>query len=341
MHVGAVLTAVAHSSDLESASLDDIFRFIRLCKLCRPSIECRQRDRRCPPAALPAPIHEFISCATGLDVESTSLYWATFKSAVWTESDMMATEEDIALFHEHGLPRGIGYRDVFPPTRTCINSACPNHRDDNEVATLSDPSTYRATLFTLRDGALPVYVTSLYCRGCFRRYHHNYYVEKSASTRTYYDGPPPRVIQVSMHHFIEAGVLELFSNAMLFGWLSNNNCARVYNTSLGVRHCERYNNPVAYGQGPCRSVEWPYSLELHSNEAMHGFLLYSLLLDKAEHGSCLILPHDGPSQKDRLEIPLAERNKAMEGIGQEFWAHACDLCFVVEESADGSLKNTV
>lgn len=89
------------------------------------------------------------------------------------------------------------------------------------------------------------------------------------------------------------------------------------------------NNPTAYGISPptpLYQAEWPYSLEMSAETAMNGFLLYSL-----------ILPHESPTQKDRLMDALAERNKAMEGIGQEEWAHACDLCFRVHQVADGTL----
>lgn len=68
---------------------------------------------------------------------------------------------------------------------------------------------------------------------------------------------------------------------------------------------------------------------------MNGFFLYSLLLDKAERRSILILSHNETSQRDRLQHALAERNKAMEGIGQENYPHACDLCFVAKEGPDG------
>ncbi|TFY69096.1 hypothetical protein EVJ58_g607 [Rhodofomes roseus] len=271
-------------------------------------------------------------------METTSGLWDVLRDAVWSNSKPVATEEDIVAFHVFGLDRGLGYRDVFPPTRTCLNAACGHYRNDDAIATLTDPITYRATLFTLREGALPVFVTSVYCRGCYRRYHHNYYVEKSSSTRTYYAGPPPDVLQIATHFFAETGVLELFGNGMVFGWLSSSNCARIYNMSLAARHCEKRNNPVAYGYSESLPFQWPYSVELAGPEAMQGFLLYSLLLDKAEHGHCLVLPHDFPTQKDRLEVALAERNKAMEGIGQEYWAHACDLCFIIEEAADGTLR---
>lgn len=70
---------------------------------------------------------------------------------------------------------------------------------------------------------------------------------------------------------------------------------------------------------------------------MNGFFLYSLLLDKAERHGVLVLPHDEPSQKDRLQPALAERNKMTEGIGQECYPHACDLCFIVFLNDDGEI----
>ena len=67
---------------------------------------------------------------------------------------------------------------------------------------------------------------------------------------------------------------------------------------------------------------------------MNGFLLYSLILDKAEHHTHLELPHDCPTQNDRLSKALAICNKAVESIGLEAWAHACDQCFKVQRIGD-------
>lgn len=74
--------------------------------------------------------------------------------------------------------------------------------------------------------------------------------------------------------------------------------------------------------------DWP-SEQLRAEDALNGFFLYSLLLHKAEHQHYLVLSHDVQSQRYRLEPALEERNKSMEGIGQEYWAHACDICFRV------------
>lgn len=84
-------------------------------------------------------------------------------------------------------------------------------------------------------------------------------------------------------------------------------------------------------------MTWQTSLEMRAEDVLNGFLMYSLLLDKAEHGSFLLLPHDERSQRDRLKEALAERNKAMEGVGQESYPHACDLCYQVYENEEGNL----
>ena len=68
---------------------------------------------------------------------------------------------------------------------------------------------------------------------------------------------------------------------------------------------------------------------------MNGFFLYSILLDKAERNEPLILSTTEASQRDRLREALAERNKRMEGVGQEEYGHACDLCFVVFNDEQG------
>lgn len=110
-----------------------------------------------------------------------------------------------------------------------------NYRSDETILTLAEPVSHKATLFTLSEGAIPIYTTSLYCRGmclsfnsvktiihtesqgCNRRYYHNYYVHKQSSTRTYYGGVPDE-LQVAEHYFVESSLLEFFANGMVFGW---------------------------------------------------------------------------------------------------------------------------
>lgn len=100
--------------------------------------------------------------------------------------------------------------------------------------TLTEPVTHKASLFTLSEGSLPVFTTSLYCRGtssryilsvrllhassgCHRRYYHNFDVHKQSSTRRYYEGVPG-VLQAAQHFFIESDLLEFFANGKVFGW---------------------------------------------------------------------------------------------------------------------------
>ncbi|KAJ8688736.1 hypothetical protein PTI98_013494 [Pleurotus ostreatus] len=85
---------------------------------------------------------------------------------------------------------------------------------------LTEPAIHKATLLTLHDGALPISTTSLYCRKCFTRYHHNYLVHDQTSRRQYYPGVPD-TIQVAKHYFIEAQLLELIAVGKVFG------CARM------------------------------------------------------------------------------------------------------------------
>lgn len=101
------------------------------------------------------------------------------------------------------------------------------------------------------------------------------------------------------------------------------------------------NNKLAFAsvlQDYTRSPPSGWNLEARNEDVMNGFLLYSLLLEKAERRGILVLPHDEASHKDRLQPALAERNKAMEGIGQEAYPHACDLCFFVFVAEDGTLS---
>jgi len=90
-----------------------------------------------------------------------------------------------------------------------------------------------------------------------------------------------------------------------------------------------------YQQIDCMPIHWDISFELRDEFVLNGFFLYSLLLEKAEQRTPLHLSHHETSQRDRLKGALEVRNKAMEGIGQEAYTHACDLCFVVIKDEAG------
>lgn len=116
------------------------------------------------------------------------------------------------------------------------------------------------------------------------------------------------------------------------------NCARIYNEAMDQRHSHVLNNPAAFrcllGVHERPPFIWQ-SLELQDSLVLNGFFLYALLLDKEEHGTILVLSHNESSQCERLKGQLAERNKKMEGTGQEAYAHACDRCFIVFQNSSG------
>ncbi|KAH7927102.1 hypothetical protein BV22DRAFT_1103930 [Leucogyrophana mollusca] len=292
-------------SSLLDTPLVDVLNFFRLCCIALPAIQRRVVDIHQAPTDLPVDVLLLLSAIFARDVTFVRDFWNVLRTAVWVHGEVFPTEHEIK---------------------------------DDHVSTLTDPVTHKATLFTLRDGAIPVHSTSTYCRKCHHRYHHNYRVHKSSSERLYYGGVP-RVIQAAQHFFLESSLLELFAVAKVFGWLSSMNCARVYNEALAVRHSYILNNKLAfssiYESHLDETLTWPCSLRLRDADVLNGFFLYSLLLDKAERGSLLILPHDAGSQKLRIEPALMERNKEMEGIGQEAYPHACGLCFIVFEDDDG------
>lgn len=124
--------------------------------------------------------------------------------------------------------------------------------------------------------------------------------------------------------------------------LSSLNCSKIYNECLGFLHSHIANQKKAYLETfhlfERPFLRWQTSLDIRDEHILNGFFLYSLLLDKAERGTRLWLIHDESSQKDRLKAALAERNKLMEGIGQENYMHACSLCFIVDENEAGELS---
>ncbi|KAK6971993.1 hypothetical protein R3P38DRAFT_2751037 [Favolaschia claudopus] len=308
--------------------------------LARPLIEFQVEDRRRPPDFLHCGLLELLAATVyeqNLDLVQTCR--AAFKEIIWNHPKVQPTEEEIKKYNDAALCCGTSFAHLLPPARVCQDSYCPSYRDSEDIMTLKEPLSHKATMHTLRNGALPVYSTSLYCRGCHRRYYPNYHVRKSTSLRTYYGGVP-RSIQVAQHFYIESPLLELLANGMVFGWLSSSNWARIYNIALARTESHVLNNKIVFAsqlQSSTRPNPDGWNLDMRAEDVLNGFVLYSLLLEKAERRSILVLAHDESTQKGRLGPALAERNKAMEGIGQEAYPHACDLCFFVFEDSDRNL----
>lgn len=88
--------------------ITDMLSFIRLGKLVKPNIEIYQRDRTRPAVQLPEHIREFLGASLRKSLTEVSWYWYAFMDAIWSEGEVQATEEEVAIFHEHGLSRMIG-----------------------------------------------------------------------------------------------------------------------------------------------------------------------------------------------------------------------------------------
>ncbi|KAJ6494189.1 hypothetical protein C8R45DRAFT_927415 [Mycena sanguinolenta] len=271
--------------------------FLRYASLGKESIEFSQGNKLECPTFLPPRILCVLASALGeKDTRLVEICWSAFRELVWSQPRVAPTEDEILAF----------------------NDAALSHQTYKNKLTLGEPLVHSGTLFTLKYGALPIYTTSLYYRGCHRRYYHNYYAHKQDSLRTYYGGVPA-IVQVAQHFFIESALLELFANNMVFGWLSGTNCARIYNEALSSPHSHVLNNKLAF------------------TAIYHDTRHFTPDDWNTEQGGILVLPHDEASQSDRLQPALAERNSAMEGTGQECYAHACDLCFHVFQNKDGQL----
>jgi hypothetical protein len=155
---------------------------------------------------------------------------------------------------------------------------------------------------------------------------------------------------------MEKALLELFATQMSFMWCvpisrttmlrgsqanraSATNCARVYNISLAefapLPYESNLTNVPAFDFAKLPQFEWKTRLHLTTDDVSDGFFLYSLLMDSLERKTALLLPHDEPNQRARLDDALRCRNVNMEGTGQEMWAHACDLCFKVFKNDEG------
>ncbi|KAH6907643.1 hypothetical protein BKA70DRAFT_1104746 [Coprinopsis sp. MPI-PUGE-AT-0042] len=323
----AALLSKAHC--LQGLALQDFLLLIDICRMVRPFLELKTVNLSAPPAVLPHEVETFVCKSLhSLGNSSVQLLWTALKDEVWA------------------VTKGAdGVQDVDEALATQYNLHCQSHGShDPNVLTLTEPASHRASLFTLDRGALPVYTTSLYCRACHRRYYHNYVVHANpaVNSRTYYPGVPD-VLQVAEHFFVDVTLLELFANGKMFGWLSSLNCARIYNYSLLQPKGYMYNNRLAFADYvlPPTVAEtydgWQTALKLREEDVLNGFFLYSLLLDHSERDTCLLLKHQIPSHRERLQDELQRRNDRMEGTGQEEYFHACNLCFKVLEQ-DGELR---
>lgn len=185
MMASAVFEALSGCPEASEISFQEILLFIRLALIALPSIKLFQKDIHTLPNVLPQHIAGTLSGAIGWDLQTVERYWHALSTVIYAHPPTTATEEEVKLYNKHALTRGTcesylplfpaqnlvltsftAHRHIYPPVRSCQLPECPNYRADGSL-TLREPTTHAASLFTLSEGALPVFTTSLYCRGAY------------------------------------------------------------------------------------------------------------------------------------------------------------------------------
>lgn len=124
----------------------------------------------------------------------------------------------------------------------------------------------------------------------------------------------PDFIQIENQAYVEAELCELYTNFMLFAWVSQQNCSNIHNASIKCSASKR-DGDTSNGK----------DLTISSEQVLRAFVLYALLRDCAKEGSALILPHLG-DHDDRLKCAMERRNTKMILRGQTERMHACNRC---------------
>ncbi|KAF8577485.1 hypothetical protein K439DRAFT_1364649, partial [Ramaria rubella] len=210
----------------------------------------------------------------------------------------------------------LGAEDLWPPTTTCLNTECAGCHLINECKS-------ECQLFTLHQGILPIWATSLYCKNCST---HNYSVTQASApkaTQRYYR-MTPSFIQVTAHSYVEADLCHFIETKMAFSHASAQSISRVYNMALKMPGENQSNASTFLKQS------------MDSELILNAFFLHALLRGHTRQVVCLTLPHNG-GHNDRFTNALKERNFRIASTGQEMWGHACNDCAKMYTGQDGKI----
>ncbi|KAH9834909.1 uncharacterized protein C8Q71DRAFT_710647 [Rhodofomes roseus] len=328
---------------VQHLSIDSLLLLFRLLQCLKERLSwfspCTDSE---PPLNLPSDVKKFLASALHMSCELPDgalidRCWSALRKSVWastssTFAEQCRSKELLDVFAKHGIPQGIGFHDLYPRTRVCLDSNCkivPSHQPSegtspDESRKLTRLVPLRCVNFTREFGPIPVVAYSAQCRSCFTRYYPDYYVHERRGLRSYYPGVPPS-IEVAKHTYIEATLCEQFSASMVFAWVSGQNNAKIYQE----QHWE------AEAEFP---LVWPIVPRLDGPMVSDAFFLFALLRDHDEHETLLVLQND-TNQSIRLSSALLQRNTAMVGPGQEQWNHICDRCCA--QKVDGDTMRAV
>jgi len=186
-------------------------------------------------------------------------------------------------------------------------------------------------LFTLSQGAIPVWSTHLYCErepllvlhlyknklsehiDCKTNYHRNFYV---VDKQRVYHNEIPDILQIGEHQFAETTLVNMWISMMLFSWTSASNCARIYNTTSQLL------------QSSVPAIPWPFSRSVTSSQVYDAFTLLSLLEDYQLQNMPLVVAHKGSLDGgNRFTEAVRLRNEHFRlHLGKTELLHYCTKC---------------
>ncbi|KAJ7217110.1 hypothetical protein GGX14DRAFT_358484, partial [Mycena pura] len=206
---------------------------------------------------------------------------------------------------------------LYPPYYCCPAASCSGRKLDNPVRAA-------CRIYTLHRGVLPAYEVSLYCRGCWTRYHYAYYVTRPSERlayRYYYKQELP-YIQAHESSFLEVGLCEFFERTISISHTSTSDLAMIYNEKLA--HL-------------CETMRSPLLPTIAQTTILDGFFMHGLLRRAQRTNTELFALHNLP-QETRLNEALEHYNQLMAGTGQPMYAHACHDCLKFFQDENSDLK---
>ncbi|KAF8064136.1 hypothetical protein FPV67DRAFT_1671883 [Lyophyllum atratum] len=269
-----------------------------------------------PPAVLPQSVALLLSTLCGVTFATVEALWDRLREMVWNHQELEQSVLDVLKKHGGNL----GHDVLYPPVLTCTEDNCPKARQRQK---LQKAEQWKAILYTLDRGAVPMWAVHLYCDKCKVNYHNNFKVK--SRDRIYYDTIPD-ILQMSEHHFVETRVAEIWLVDMNIAWKSATNCARTYLSSMS-----RTNN---------LPDNWPYTASLDGEHVYDAFVILSLLRDHISRHSTLVVPHTGDQNK-RFTDAMKERNDRIRVAGQPEINHWCTKCTRFYGDGEGKYSQSV
>ncbi|KAG9314694.1 hypothetical protein JVU11DRAFT_5501 [Chiua virens] len=322
MNLASLASLVASSPAVHGITVNQVFLFLAIASSMKDDLILilpSEQPPMVPPTLLPPSAVRFIASACKIPPVAVQECWTLFKNIIWQASAPnhfgdVTLRARASVFEQHGLPSGFTIYTLYPPSQVCSTPTCRHSLKGHRMMRAEQR---RCVLYTLADGAIPVYSVHLMCEACRINYHHNFKV--SNGQRIYYGNVVPDILQVGEHQFVERQVIEMWMSLM-DTWVSASSCANIYNRSLV--------------QSKSPPPEWPIGFAISSDHVWDAFILYSLLEDTVDRNEFLVVNHTG-AQHARFTELVRARNERMRIDGQPEISHFCSKCTRWYYGSDG------